>query len=59
MGIEWVRIKSWHAVRLTRSLTPRTLCGRDAGAGAETSAALPAGRSCENCLRIVARRADA
>lgn len=55
----WVKIKSWHAVRLTRSIEPRTLCGRKASGDAEVVDTLPAGKSCESCLRIVARRADA
>jgi hypothetical protein len=58
MQILWVKIQSWHAVKLTRSLEDRTLCGRTAGADAETSDLLPAAKSCETCLRIVARRAD-
>lgn len=54
----WVLIRSWHAV-----LTPtrvsgryRTMCGRTAFA--EPVDDLPAGKSCETCLRIVARKAD-
>lgn len=58
MSIEWVKFNSWHAVRLTRSLRARTMCGRVAKIGAETSSTLPADKSCESCLRIVARRAD-
>lgn len=59
MDIEWVLIKSWHAIRLTRSIEPRTLCGRKATRESETSPTLPAGKSCEACLRIVARKTDA
>jgi hypothetical protein len=63
MNVEWVQVHpgkryAWHAVRLTRSIEPRTLCGRVAVAGAEIRDTLPAGRSCEACLRTVARRAD-
>ena len=58
MGIVWVKIVSWHAIRLTRSIAPRTLCGRQAAGDAETSDALPGAKSCETCLRIVARKAD-
>jgi len=54
--LQWVRIRSWHVVRLTRSLTPITVCGRHATAEHRTSNVLPAGRSCESCLRIVARQ---
>ena len=59
MNVTWVRIRSWHAVRLTRSIDPRTRCGRTAAGDAETSDELPAGKSCETCLRIIARDADA
>jgi len=59
MNIEWVLIKSWHAIRLTRSIEPRTLCGRIAAGSAEVRTDLPAGKSCESCLRIVARLGDA
>ena len=59
MDIGWVKIVSWHAIRATRSIEPRTLCGRIAAGDAPISAVLPAERSRENCLRIVARRADA
>lgn len=52
----WVKVRSWHAIRLTRSLEPRTLCGRTAAADAELSETLPAEKSCESCLRILARR---
>lgn len=58
MVIEWVRIRSWHAIRLTRSIEPRTLCGRKATGDAPLSDTLPADKSCETCLRIVARQAD-
>lgn len=58
MDIEWVRIRSWHAVLTPTRLpsTYKTLCGRR-GSG-DTVTGLPAGKSCESCLRIVARRAD-
>lgn len=58
MNWTYVRILSWHVV-----LTPnreligyRTLCGRYAiGPPVDT---LPAGKSCESCLRSVTRAAD-
>ena len=59
MNVTWVRIVSWHAVRLTRSIAPRTRCGRTAAADAPIRTVLPAEKSCETCLRIVAREADA
>ena len=54
----WVKIKSWHAVRLTRSIEPRTYCGRSASRDAEISNDLPSEKSCESCLRILARKVD-
>ncbi len=58
MNVSWVRIRSWHVVRLTRSIEYRTECGRTAPRKAETSDTLPAEKSCETCLRIIARRGD-
>jgi hypothetical protein len=57
--MEWIRIRSWHAIRNWSRVPGRaiTLCGR--AATGETSDTLPEGKSCENCLRIVARKADA
>lgn len=57
MDPTYVRIRSWHVIRVTRSIAPRTLCGRVAPGGAETSGTLPAEKSCESCLRILARTA--
>lgn len=57
MSILWVRIVSFHA--LAANFTGRTLCGRTAPSGNEVHDKLPAGKSCETCLRIVARKADA
>jgi hypothetical protein len=57
--IVWVRIRSMHAI-LTPTRVPdtyRTLCGRKATG--DTWAKLGDAKSCESCLRIVARRADA
>lgn len=55
----FVFIRSWHTIRLSRDGRYVTLCGRLAHYAAhQTSDELPAGRSCESCLRIVARRAD-
>lgn len=59
MSIEWVRIRSWHALRVSRLIVPRTLCGRQTQADDARSDTLPSGKSCESCLRIVARLADA
>jgi len=54
--ILWGRIRSWHA--LDASYTGRTLCGRVV-TNAGVVDTLPAEKSCETCLRIVARKADA
>jgi len=50
--IRFARIRSWHALRADG----KTRCGRIATG--PTSDTLPAGRSCETCLRLVARKAD-
>ena len=54
----WVLIQSWHGVRTSARVPGRwiTLCGRKAYS--EPVDDLPAGKSCETCLRIVARKAD-
>jgi hypothetical protein len=54
VNIIWCKIVSWHAVA---DGAMRTLCGRALDTEVEVSE-LPAGKSCESCLRIVARRAD-
>lgn len=53
----YVKLRSWHVVRLTRSIEARTLCGRRAKMGAVFSDDLPAEKSCESCLRIRERQA--
>lgn len=56
--IRWVKIQSWHAVKGERILNVyRTYCGRIAATEAVDE--LPDERSCESCLRIVGRLADA
>jgi hypothetical protein len=64
MDIRWVRIVSWHAVKGDSIFTTRggmlawgTHCGRTAFG--EPVDDLPSEKSCETCLRMVARRADA
>lgn len=51
----WTKLRSWHAVTTTNGrLTTR--CGKPAtGPIVDT---LPAEKSCESCLRIVAREED-
>ena len=56
---EWVRIRSWHAVKVltTRAGWTITRCGRMTES-IETSDTLPLGKSCETCLRVIARLED-
>lgn len=53
---------SWHALKtFTRTGSALTLCGKTIGGPGdepETSDDLPAEKSCETCLRILAREAD-
>jgi hypothetical protein len=59
MSIFWYRLRSWHAATPTRALEGRTFCGRQVPGNAEWSTDLPGtreGKSCENCLRILAKR---
>lgn len=58
MKIAWVRIVSWHALRV-EALGGRTLCGRTAAYNAPVSDDMPPGKSCETCLRVIASRVDA
>lgn len=59
MDDRYVLIRSWHVVRTPTRMfdTYRTLCGRTA-VTKDVRDVLPAGKSCENCLRIVKRRDD-
>jgi hypothetical protein len=57
MSILWVRIRSFHA--LANAGGTKTLCGRSPALSAEVHDTLPAGKSCETCLRIIARKVDA
>ncbi len=61
MNVTWVRILSWHAASglVSRGAKIHTRCGRWAAANSDMLEELPAGKSCETCLRIVAKRADA
>jgi hypothetical protein len=55
MDILWVKIQSWHAMAEDGL---NTLCGRRAMEIEEHSDTLPAEKSCELCLRILARDVD-
>ncbi len=58
--VTWVRIRSWHAASglVSRAGGIKARCGRWVDPGNETSDTLPAGKSCETCLRLVARDND-
>lgn len=57
MDLRWVQIRAWHAVKGERVMNVyRTYCGRYVAG--ETVDDLPSERSCESCLRIVARLND-
>jgi hypothetical protein len=61
MHITWVRIESWHAVKDFKQGKPfGSLCGFhwDGFEYVETEKSLGIDKSCENCLRILAREAD-
>jgi hypothetical protein len=58
VDIQWVKIRAWHALR-SRDGIPHTYCGRWPQGAIQRSDDLPAERSCESCLRIIARKADA
>jgi len=57
MNVQWVRLKSWHALVPYDHHGPATFCGRDAE-GLEVRDELPAEKSCESCARILLRRLD-
>jgi hypothetical protein len=51
--IQWVKLESWHV------LAPdKTLCGLDISDADEVRDELGTEKSCENCLRILARKTD-
>ena len=57
MDIQWVRIESWHAAR-PKDHADTAYCGRSLEGHTEISDELPNAKSCESCLRIVARLND-
>jgi hypothetical protein len=57
MDIQWVKIKSWHAAR-PKDHADSSYCGQVLDGSMQISDELPAGKSCETCLRIVARIKD-
>lgn len=70
MNVTFVKIRSWHALSglVSRGGLEQTRCGRwvrvegslvDGGQEVHpTSDTLPAEKSCEVCLRLIAREAD-
>lgn len=60
MNTDWIRIRSWHAIRNWTRVPDRavTLCGRTADG--TVAADLPMGeKSCETCLRLSVHREEA
>ncbi len=57
MDIQWVKLTSWHAAR-PKDYTETAYCGRSLAGVHDISDELPAGKSCEVCLRLVARIND-
>ena len=58
MDMQWVLIKSWHALRPHDHGEPTTYCGRVLKGDEPTSDELPAEKSCELCARVVLRLLD-
>lgn len=59
MNVDWVKIRSWHIVRLTsRGGMLQTYCGRWKPPGTPTVDQLPMNeKSCESCARYVLKDA--
>ena len=53
MEIKWVKLESWHVLAVDK-----TLCGFAIDDADEVRDELGAEKSCENCLRIMARKKD-
>lgn len=51
--LKWVKLESWHVL-----VEHRTLCGLDIEEADEVRDELGAEKSCENCLRLMARKTD-
>lgn len=61
MNRNWIRWRpdlSWHVIGKVDATGWRTVCGRPAPDDSAVSDELPAGRSCELCLRSIARQDD-
>lgn len=55
----WKGAKAWHAMRLTRLIDFRALCGRTGHRTSETSDRVPAdGHLCGSCARSIAAATD-
>ncbi len=57
MDIQWAKIQSWHAIRPHDHFGPTSYCGRDLE-GREVKDKLTSEKSCEICLRTLARIND-
>jgi hypothetical protein len=51
--LQWVKLESWHVLAIDK-----TLCGLDIEDADEVRDELGAEKSCELCLRILARKTD-
>ncbi len=59
VDVTWFVIRSSHAVRLvSRTNAPKALCGRWGPSNALTFDHMPDVKSCESCLRIIAKREE-
>lgn len=53
LKVLWVKLESWHVLA-----EHKTLCGLDVEDADEVRDELGAEKSCENCLRLLARKED-
>lgn len=59
MNLQWFVIRSSHAIRFfSRGNAPKALCGKWGTPASTILDEMPAGKSCESCLRIVGKQAD-
>jgi len=57
MSIQWLLIRSWHAIQHQSDAGHTTFCGRTASAEVFEDRGI--GKSCESCLRITGRLLEA
>lgn len=60
MTVTWFRMQSWHASvePFVNGQQPNVLCGRRGPFNAANDPFPPGGKSCESCLRSLARKVD-